>query len=104
MSPWYNSMKSYIVITQLALVYLHAVKRFDVEDVDAATTVHESFIELIAINKRIDDQRVLSPMMCFPRVIWAVKGDGYIRPIQELGIARTMALISRRTAFLTLAG
>ena len=65
----HESQLSYSSVTQLALMSLNAVECLDVEDVNVAPTIHECFRELIAINKRINDQRVLSPTMCFP---WAI--------------------------------
>ena len=53
--PWNDSMENHVVVIQLGFRDLHAMERLDVEYVDAASAIHESFIELIAINHMIDN-------------------------------------------------
>ena len=55
LSSWDNSVKNHRAMVQLGLRDLHPAYRFDIENIDAATTVHEGLGETITINKWIDD-------------------------------------------------
>jgi hypothetical protein len=54
-----------------------------VEDVEAATAVHQHLGELHVADGRIDDQQVLAQVGDAVRLILAAEGDGVLRPIEE---------------------
>jgi hypothetical protein len=56
-----------------------------VEDVEAATSIHQHFREPRVPDDRVDHQRVLTRVGDAVRVILAAEGDGVLRPVEEGG-------------------
>jgi hypothetical protein len=54
-----------------------------VEDVEAASAVHQHLGEPRVVDDRVDDQRVLARVGDAVWVILAAEGDGVLRPIEE---------------------
>ena len=53
-----------------------------VQDVEAAALVHEHLGELGIVDDGIHDERVLARIRDVVRVIFAIEGDGVLRPVE----------------------
>jgi hypothetical protein len=66
----------------LGLIDPQKTQSLGVDDVEAATAVHEDFGEPGVANDGVDDQRVLSEAQNVAGVVALVEGDGLVGPVQ----------------------
>src|SRR4051812_35886067 len=69
----------------VVLHQVHLVQCIQVHDVDATSTVHHAFGELVAVNQGVDDHGVLVLHRDEVSVILPVPSDWNLRPAQVLG-------------------
>ena len=77
-------METASVGLELCSLDAEEVEGLEVDDVEAATSVHQHHRELGVDNDRVDDERVDTGSDNLVGVIIAVEGDGGARPVEIL--------------------
>jgi hypothetical protein len=80
-----NAMEQRHAGPQLVQPDPQQAQRVRVEDVEAATSIHQDLREPRIPDDRVDHQRVLAWVGDAVRVILAAEGDGVFRPVEEGG-------------------
>jgi hypothetical protein len=81
--PRHNSMKAPDAGSVLRPPDSRKVEGLGIDNVEAATTVHEHFSEACVGNDGIDDERIDSRVRDVVRMVVTVESDGRSRPVEE---------------------
>jgi hypothetical protein len=84
-SPWYNFMEAPDVGSELRPLNPQEVEGLGVDNVEAATTVHEHLSEARVGDDGINDEQVDSRIGDVVWMVATVESDGHLGPVEEEG-------------------
>ena len=80
--PWHDAMEGGNVTLEPRPVDLQELQGIDVEDVEAATSIHQHLGESGVADDRVDNQWVLPGIQNMVGVVVSIKGDRLSRPVE----------------------